>query len=157
MKKVLINTNFKDVYTGELYIAGHYTSMTDERIAEVKAVDPNLVTIVGMAESVKGSAPTTPVVGTEAPTNGTEAPVDKALSDMSKKELIDLGKEHGLKLTNFMTKENMIDAIEKAQNPEAETSAPVVGTEAPEGEKPSTEDLLNELDESDEDLEEISL
>ena len=47
MKRVLINTNFKDVYTGEMYIAGHYENMTSERIEEIKKIDPNFVTVVG--------------------------------------------------------------------------------------------------------------
>lgn len=49
MKKVLINIEFKDVYTGKLYKAGEYVNMTDERIAEIKAVNSNFVTVVGLA------------------------------------------------------------------------------------------------------------
>jgi len=50
MKKVLININFKDAYTDELYVAGEYANLTDERIIEIKAVNPNFVTVVGNAE-----------------------------------------------------------------------------------------------------------
>lgn len=51
MKKiVLVNVDFIDAYTGELHKAGDRVEMTDERIAEVKAVIPEGVSIVGKVE-----------------------------------------------------------------------------------------------------------
>lgn len=48
MKYVLINHDFRDVYTGELYLAGGKREMTDERIAEIKAVNPEFVSVIGV-------------------------------------------------------------------------------------------------------------
>ena len=51
MKKiVLVNVDFIDAYTGEMHKAGDRVEMTDERIAEVKAVIPEGVSIVGKVE-----------------------------------------------------------------------------------------------------------
>jgi hypothetical protein len=51
MKKiVLVNVDFIDAYTGELHKAGSRVEMTNERIAEVKAVIPEGVSIVGKVE-----------------------------------------------------------------------------------------------------------
>lgn len=51
MKKiVLVNVDFIDAYTGEPHKAGSRVEMTDERIAEVKAVIPEGVSIVGKVE-----------------------------------------------------------------------------------------------------------
>lgn len=50
MTKVLINIGFKDKYTGELYTAGATTEMTEERVYEVKEVNPNFVTVLGYVE-----------------------------------------------------------------------------------------------------------
>lgn len=47
MKIVLINQDFRDVHTGKIHRAGNKEEMTAERIAEVKAVDPELVTVIG--------------------------------------------------------------------------------------------------------------
>ena len=52
MKRVLINENFKDVYTGKMHEANTYEEMTEERIAEIKAVNPNFVSIVGEVKKV---------------------------------------------------------------------------------------------------------
>ena len=46
-KLVLINVDFKDVYTGKLHNAGDREEMTDMRIAEIKAVNPDFVTVIG--------------------------------------------------------------------------------------------------------------
>ena len=48
-KIVLVNIDFKDVYTGKLHEAGDKVEMTDERITEVKSVNPELVTVIGTA------------------------------------------------------------------------------------------------------------
>ena len=49
MKTVLVNVPFRDKYTGEVYDAGKTYPMTAERVAEVKEVNPNFVTVVGNA------------------------------------------------------------------------------------------------------------
>ena len=51
MKKlVLINTDFLDVYTGKLHKAGDKEEMTAERIAEIKSVNPEFVSVIGSVE-----------------------------------------------------------------------------------------------------------
>ena len=51
MKKiVLVNVDFIDAYTGKMHKAGDRVEMTDERIAEVKAVIPEGVSVVGKVE-----------------------------------------------------------------------------------------------------------
>lgn len=51
MKKiVLVNVDFIDAYTGKRHKAGDRVEMTDERIAEVKAVIPEGVSVVGKVE-----------------------------------------------------------------------------------------------------------
>lgn len=64
MKKiVLVNVDFRDVYTGELHTAGSKCEMTDARIAEVKAVNPEFVSVIGtVAEPEQAAADTEPVV-----------------------------------------------------------------------------------------------
>lgn len=49
-KIVLVNIDFKDVYTGKLHTAGSKVEMTDERIAEVRSVNPEFVSVIGVAE-----------------------------------------------------------------------------------------------------------
>lgn len=46
MKKVLFNVSFKDKHTGKMNLAGKTTTMTEERIAEINAVDSSLITVV---------------------------------------------------------------------------------------------------------------
>lgn len=54
MKKlVLINVDFKDAYTGKMHRAGEKVEMTDERITEVKSVNPEFVTVIGIVEEVE--------------------------------------------------------------------------------------------------------
>lgn len=55
MKKVLINVTFKDIYTGELHIAGNFENMTEERISEIMLVDKNFITVAGNAEEKSNS------------------------------------------------------------------------------------------------------
>ena len=52
-KLVLVNVDFKDVYTGKLHKAGDREEMTDERVMEVKAINPDFVTVIGAAEEDK--------------------------------------------------------------------------------------------------------
>ena len=47
MKKVLINTDFRDRYTGKIHKAGKTEEMTESRGAEIKEVNPELVTVIG--------------------------------------------------------------------------------------------------------------
>lgn len=49
-KIVLVNIDFKDVYTGKLHKAGDKVEMTDERITEVRSVNPEFVSVIGTAE-----------------------------------------------------------------------------------------------------------
>lgn len=75
MKRVLININFKDAYTDELYVAGEYANLTEERITEIKAVNPNFVTVAGNVE--KPATKTTTKKATEKPaTKTTEKTVE---------------------------------------------------------------------------------
>lgn len=55
MKRVLVNTGFKDRYSGKMYGAGKIIKMDEERIAEVKEVNPNLITVLGNVEEDKKS------------------------------------------------------------------------------------------------------
>lgn len=52
-KIVLVNIDFKDVYTGKLHKAGDKVEMTDERIAEVRSVNPEFVSVIGTAEKAE--------------------------------------------------------------------------------------------------------
>lgn len=47
MKKVVFNESFKDRYTGELCKAGDTAEMTEERVAEIKEVNPNFISVIG--------------------------------------------------------------------------------------------------------------
>jgi len=49
-KIVLVNVEFKDARTGKKHIAGKTIELSDERIAEVKEVNPNFITVIGDAE-----------------------------------------------------------------------------------------------------------
>ena len=51
MKKVLFNVSFKDRYTGEMNKAGATAEMSEERIAEIKEVNPNFISVIGNVES----------------------------------------------------------------------------------------------------------
>lgn len=54
MKKVIVNVPFIDRYTGETHKAdGKPIEMTEERVAEVKEVNPNFITVIGNAEEPK--------------------------------------------------------------------------------------------------------
>lgn len=47
MKIVLINHDFRDAYTGKMHVAGSREKMTAERVTEIKAVNPEFVTVIG--------------------------------------------------------------------------------------------------------------
>ena len=71
MKKVLINVSFKDRYTGKTRVAGKTAEMSEERVAEIKEVNPNFITVIGNVE--------------DAPVNGAETEDEKA-DDSAKKD-----------------------------------------------------------------------
>ena len=51
MKKiVMVNVGFKDAYTGEEYEAGKPIVLSEQRVAEVKEIDKNLISVIGNAE-----------------------------------------------------------------------------------------------------------
>lgn len=57
MKKiVLVNIDFKDAYTGKLHKAGDKVEMTDARIAEVKGVNPEFVSVIGEVKEPEQAA-----------------------------------------------------------------------------------------------------
>lgn len=57
-KIVLINVDFRDAYTGELHEAGDKVVMTAERVAEIKGVNPDFVSVVGVVEEANQSGST---------------------------------------------------------------------------------------------------
>lgn len=59
MKKVMINVDFIDAATGKVRKAGTKVNLTEDRIAEIRAVNPELITVMGTVEEKKGkeSAP----------------------------------------------------------------------------------------------------
>lgn len=50
MKLCLVNIDFIDAYTGKLNKAGSKIKLTPERVAEVKAVNPELISVIGDVE-----------------------------------------------------------------------------------------------------------
>jgi len=79
MKKiVLINVDFKDVYTGKLHRAGETAEMTDGRIAEIKAVSPDFVTVIGEVEEPTSSGATPEAPQAPDATKPTEAKAPKS-------------------------------------------------------------------------------
>lgn len=47
MVKVLVNKTFKDRATKKERKAGSYVELSEERVAEIIAVDPKIITVVG--------------------------------------------------------------------------------------------------------------
>lgn len=47
MKSCKVSVPFTDKVTGEAYKAGAEIMLTDERVAEVKAFDVNLISVIG--------------------------------------------------------------------------------------------------------------
>lgn len=47
MMRCKVNVPFTDKVTGELYKAGAEITLSDERVAEVKAFDVNLISVIG--------------------------------------------------------------------------------------------------------------
>ena len=59
MKKlVMVNVGFDDAYTGEKYVAGKVIELSEQRVAEVKEIDKNLISVVGNAEETPNETET---------------------------------------------------------------------------------------------------
>ena len=57
MKKVRVNEPFIDKVTGEQYEANAEITMTEERIAEVRSVGVNIISVLGDAEAAEPKKP----------------------------------------------------------------------------------------------------
>ncbi len=80
MKKlVLVNENFKDVYTGIIHTAGDKLEITDERVAEIKGVNPTLVTVIG---SVEGESDADKLKAAEAELKKVQEKLKKAEAEL---------------------------------------------------------------------------
>ena len=92
-KVVLINVDFDDIYDKNVrHTAGDEETMTDERIAEIKAVNPALVSVVGAvededAENVEELKAELEKAKAEAEQAKAEADKAKAEADKAKKAL----------------------------------------------------------------------
>lgn len=64
MKKVMVNIDFIDAGTGKVRKAGTKVNLTEDRIAEIRAVNPEIITVIGTVEEKKGKE--------SAQSNGTE-------------------------------------------------------------------------------------
>lgn len=53
MKKVLFNVDFIDRETGKMRKAGKTAEMSEERVAEIKEVNPNFITVLGTVPKKK--------------------------------------------------------------------------------------------------------
>lgn len=62
MKIVMVNVDFIDAYTGEMHKTGSKVEMTEDRIAEVKAVNPEFVSVIGTVAEPAQTATVEPVV-----------------------------------------------------------------------------------------------
>lgn len=51
MKKVVVNVEFIDRYTKKKVKAGSKLELTEERIAEIKEVNPHFITVIGNVEN----------------------------------------------------------------------------------------------------------
>lgn len=59
MKKVIINVDFIDAHTGKVRKAGSKAQMTNERVEEIRAVNPDLITVYGSVEEPQQAGQTT--------------------------------------------------------------------------------------------------
>lgn len=53
MKKVMINADFIDRETGKIRKAGKTVELSDERVEEIKSVNPELITVLGTVPEKK--------------------------------------------------------------------------------------------------------
>lgn len=51
MREVLVNSTFEDKYSHKKYEGGKKYPMTDARIAEIKEVNPNLISVLGESKA----------------------------------------------------------------------------------------------------------
>lgn len=82
MKKVLVNATFNDAHTGKPRLAGKTYDMPEERVAEIKEINPNLITVVGVAEGVKTHAEELAAAKAEA--DAAKAEAEKANAEVEK-------------------------------------------------------------------------
>lgn len=82
MKKVLVNATFNDAHTGKPRLAGKTYDMPEERIAEIKEVNPNLITVVGVAEGAMSRAEELAIAKAEA--DAAKAEAEKANAEVEK-------------------------------------------------------------------------
>ena len=54
MKKVMINVDFIDAETSKVRKAGTKVNLTEERVAEIRGVNAELITVIGTVEEKKG-------------------------------------------------------------------------------------------------------
>ena len=54
MKKVVINVDFIDAETGKVRKAGTKANLTEERVAQIRGVNTELITVIGTVEEKKG-------------------------------------------------------------------------------------------------------
>ena len=85
MVKVVINQDFKDSKNGTLRKAGTTVELTEERVAEIKAVSPKLVTVLGAKQTESNMA--SEDLKAEAETAKAEAETAKAEVETLTKEL----------------------------------------------------------------------
>ena len=52
MYNVLVNIPFEDAHTHDFYVMGSVIQLTEERIAEVQAVDKNFISVLGVVDEV---------------------------------------------------------------------------------------------------------
>jgi len=57
MKRVRVNEPFTDKVTGEQYEANAEITLTEERIAEVRSVGINMISVLGEAEAAEPKKP----------------------------------------------------------------------------------------------------
>lgn len=74
MKIVMVNVDFIDAYTGEMHKAGDKLEMTETRIAEVKAVIPEGVSVIGTVEEPAVEPVVEPVAEPEKPKRAAKKP-----------------------------------------------------------------------------------
>lgn len=51
----MVNVGFDDAYTGEKYVAGKVIELSEQRVAEVKEIDKNLISVIGNVVESEGA------------------------------------------------------------------------------------------------------
>ncbi len=57
MKRVKVLVPFTDAVIGDIYKVGSEIELSDERIAEIKAINVNMIEIIGEVEEVPAKKP----------------------------------------------------------------------------------------------------